>query len=255
MFFFKAYKLLRKKRLIACISLFYISGFSLVFSQIKSNDDYHEWFDELVGVENTALYNGIGYIEKYKVINDYHKFYKTTDFLPGSIVYDKNYYSGLEMKYDLDEDLVALNLKNGLRIILLQPIKNKIDRFTIDNQSFININDSLSRASNISGFYEVLLENPGFQLLEKHKKKRFERKGKNTIYYEFKSRNFNVLFYNNNYFTVSKRKDFIKIFPQYKKQIEVFSKKKSPKSSYRRDLVSLANRIYELLLKNISNSK
>lgn len=252
MFFFNAYKLLHKKRLIAYIPLFYISCFSFVFGQVKSNDNYHEWFDELVGVENTALYNGIGYIEKYKVINEYHKFYKTTDFLPGSIVYDKNYYSGLEMKYDLDEDLVALNLKNGSRIILLQPIKSKIEQFIIDDQLFININDSLSLASNISGFHEVLYENPDFQLLEKHQKKRFVRKGKNTIYYEFKSRNFNVLFYNNNYFPISKRKDFIKVFPEYKKQIELFSKKTFPKSNYRQHLVSLAKRIHQL---NTSNNK
>ncbi|WP_133248430.1 hypothetical protein [Flagellimonas aquimarina] len=247
---------MQKKRRPTFIPLFYISCFSFVFGQTKSNDQYHEWFDGLVGIENTALYNGIGYIEKYKVINDYHKFYKTTDFLPGSIVYDKNYYSGLEMKYDLDEDLIVLNLKHGLRIVLLQPIKKKVMRFTIDNHSFININDSLASAFNILGFHEVLLENSSFQLLEKHQKKRFQRKGKNTVYHEFKSRNFNILHYNNEYFTVKNRKDFTKIFPEFKKQIETYSKKKSfPKSTYRQHLVSLARRIHELLLEQKINSK
>lgn len=216
----------------------------------KDEEEYYEWFDKAMGIENTALYNGIGYIEKYKVINNYHKFYKTTDFLEGSIVYDGHHYFGLEMKYDLDEDLVLLNLKKGLRIVLLQLIKNKVDSFIIDGHSFINIKDSLPNNPGISGFYEVLLENQNLKLFEKHKKKRFQKAGNNSVYYEFKSRNTTFLFYDQQYYPLRNRKDLVKIFPEYKKEIEGLSKKKFPKSNTRDYLITLSNRISGLLVED-----
>nr|WP_299173566.1 hypothetical protein [uncultured Allomuricauda sp.] len=213
----------------------------------KGEEEYYEWFDKAMGIENTALYNGIGYVEKYKVINNYHKFYKTTDFLKGSIVYDGHHYFGLEMKYDLDEDLVLLNLKKGLRIVLLQLIKSKVDSFIIDGHKFINIRDSLPNNPGISGFYEVLLENQHLKLFEKHKKKRFQKAGNNSVYYEFKSRNVMFLFYNQQYYPLRNRKELVKVFPEYKKEIEGLSKKKFPKSNTRDYLITLSNRISGLL--------
>jgi len=251
MSFFKNYRIvsLPNFKVVILASLALVLSNSLILAQAAQSDtEHYKQFDEIIGIENTGLYNGIGVVEKYRVINEHHKFYETTDFLPGSIVYNQQFYAGLEMKYDLDEDVVLLNQESGLRIVLLQPIKNKIERFTINDHVFVNINDSLSRAYNISGFYEVLLKNPELQLLEKHIKKRFKHEGKKSLYYEFKSRNFNILFYDNSYYTVGNRKDFIKIFPGFKKEIEAYSRKTFSKSNYRRHLVALTKRIHELLL-------
>ncbi|TXN35548.1 hypothetical protein FVB32_13290 [Flagellimonas hymeniacidonis] len=255
MSFFKNYPIISLPK-IKVVILTVLASFSWnakLVAQVEQNDiAYYKWFDELIGIENTSLYNGIGAVEKYRVINEHHKFYKTTDFLSGSIVYDGQYYSGLEMKYDLDEDVVLLNQQSGLRIVLLQLIKNKTEQFAIDNHTFININDSLSRANGILGFHEVLLQNPRLKLLEKHTKKRFKRQGKKSLYYEFKSRNFNLLFYKDRYYTVGNRKDFIKIFPEFKKEIEAYSRKTFPKSNYRQHLIALTKRIDELLQQNVN---
>ncbi|UJH66641.1 hypothetical protein [Allomuricauda sp. SCSIO 65647] len=227
--------------------LFILAPFFVLAQADNHGEKYYQWFDDLVDIENTALYNGIGYVEKYKVINKYHKFFESTDFLLGDMVYDGQYYPNLEMKYDLDEDLVVLHLKNGLRKVLLQPIKKKVEKFTIDGHRFVNIADGTAKTYDISGFYEVLFEKSDLMLLERHQKKRFKREGKNSVYYEFKSRNQYYLFYNNEYFTIRKRKDFIRIFPKLQKQIQTYSKKRSPRTEIRGYLISLAKRI-ELLL-------
>ncbi len=224
-----------------------LAPFFILAQADDHGEKYYQWFDDLIDIENTALYNGIGYVEKYKVINKYHKFFESTDFLWGDMVYDGQYYPNLEMKYDLDEDLVVLHLKNGLRKVLLQPIKEKVEKFTIDQHRFVNITDSVAKTYAISGFYEVLFEKSDFMLLEKHQKKRFKREGKSSVYYEFKSRNRHYLFYNNEYFTVRNRKDFMRIFPKLQKQIQTYSKKRSSKTEIREYLISLAKRVQLLL--------
>ncbi len=229
------------------VALLFCTPIIISQNQITEREHYL-WFDQMVGVENSALYNGIGYSEKFRVINQYHKFFKTTEFLPGSIVFDGNLYPGLQMKYDLDSDQVLVNLKNGSGIVFLQPIKKKIQSFTIEGHQFIHVNDSLAKANNISGFYEVLWQNSQMKLLEKHFKKRFKREGKNSIYYEFKSRNAVFLFYDKNYYPVKRRKDFIKIFPGLKEEIQAFSNKSFPKSDSRRHMIALTSSIHTLLL-------
>ncbi len=218
------------------------------FSQIEQNeDDYYKWFDELVEIENTPLYNGIGYFAKYKVINEYHQFFKSVDFLPGSIVYKGQYYPNIMMKYDLYEDVVLLNLKKGLRIVLLQPIKSRIDSFKIFGHNFKNINNSAAKKQDVSGFYELLFDAPGFQLLEKHKKQRYERKGKSNLYSEFKKRNTFILFYAGNYYPINNRKSLIDVFPAYTKEIQGYSHKKFPKENRTDYLTVLCQRTYALI--------
>lgn len=221
-------------------------GPSLSAQNQAEEEAYYLWFDKVFGIENTALYNGVGYTEKFRVINEYHKFFKTTEFLKGSINLEGNPYPGLQMKYDLDADEVLVNLNNGNRIVFLQPIKSRVESFTIDNHHFIHIRDSIANAAGIPGFYEVLWQNSNMKLLEKHFKKRFKKEGKNSVYYEFKSRNTTFLFYDNTYYPIRRRKDFIRIFPDLKKEIQASSKKKFPKADYRNYLISLAKRVHAL---------
>lgn len=215
----------------------------------KVAEDYYSWFDEQVEKESLPLYIGIGYVEKYKVINKYHKFFKSTGFLKGSLIYDGQLYPDLEMKYDLDEDLILLNLRNGQRIVLLQPNQDKIERFEIDGKYFIHINDGISKARETSGYYELLYEGTNLQLHEKHTKKRFERKGRKSLYYEFKSRNKNYLFYKGEHYVLKDRKDFENVFPEFKREIQGYSKKRFPKENRHAHLITISRRIDELINK------
>lgn len=216
----------------------------------KEEENYYGWFDQQVQKEHLPLYNGIGYVEKYKVINTYHKFFKSTDFLQGSMFYDGQMYPNLEMKYDLHDDLVLLNLRSGQRMVLLQPDQEKIDDFKIDGRHFVHIQDSISKVRQTAGYYELLYQGVHFQLLEKHVKKRFERKGKNALYSEFKSRNKNYFYFNGEHYILNNRKDFEKAFPSYKKQIQGYSKKRFPKENRNLHLIALARRVDDLITKS-----
>jgi len=222
------------------------------FSQIEqSTDVYNNLYDQVIEIENTPLFNGLGYVEKYKVINEYNKFFKSSEFLPATIVYKGQYYPNIEMKYDLYEDVVLLTHKKGMRIVLLQPIKARIDSFVIDGHNFRNINDTAAETLGMTGFYEVLFDAPGFQLLEKHHKRRFERKGKNTVYSEFKQRNKMILFYNGSYHEIKTRISLTKLFPEYKSEIQDFSYSRFPKENRSEYLKIVCQKINEL----ISNTK
>lgn len=244
--------LLRDVR-IPLFGFFFILSGVLAQTTSEKNGEvaYYDWFDKQVQKEHLPLYNGIGYVEQYKVINEYHKFYKSIDFLKGSLFYDGQLYANLELKYDLHEDLVLLNLKNGQRIVLLQPDQEKIENFTIDGKYFIHVYDHILQGNDASGYYELLYEGSHFELLEKHTKKRFERKGKNSLYSEFKSRNKSYIFYEGVLYVLQNRKDFEEIFPEFKKEIQEYSKKRFPKENRRAHLIALSKRINDL----INNSK
>lgn len=235
---------------LVCLSFFLYTVSAQTISDANGGDEYYAWFDRQIQKEHLPLYNGIGYVERYKVINEYHKFYKSTDFLEGSLFYDGQLYPNLELKYDLHKDLVLLNLKSGQRIVLLQPDQEKIEYFRIDGKYFAHINDSLSKVRQTSGYYEILYQGVNFKLLEKHTKKRFERKGKNALYSEFKSRNKNYLFYRGEHYILNARKDFENIFPEFRRDIQAYSKKRFPKKNRHAHLIVLSRRIDDLIGKS-----
>ena len=49
-------------------------------AQENTNSTYLNWFDDKVGIENTALYQGIVYKEAYRTINEKVKFYKSAQW-------------------------------------------------------------------------------------------------------------------------------------------------------------------------------
>lgn len=226
--------------------LFFISLF--LFSDAcaqKQTADYLNWFDTTVGIQNTPIFEGIGYVEQFKSINEKHKFYISPDFVKGSIAYDGQEYYHLSLKYDLFVDEVIVNLKDGFEAVALQPEKNKISDFTIHGNNFENIGPPKNSDPQISGFFEILFSSPSLSLLKKHRKKRFKKIGK-LVYYEFRDDNFNVLRHKNGYHIVDSNKDFRKLFPAFRKEIKKYKIKKSNKDE---DMKALLKRL-SLLMSN-----
>ncbi|WP_411030553.1 hypothetical protein [Spongiimicrobium sp. 3-5] len=202
--------------------LFFLPKFSQ--SQSINNDkDHYLWFDEAVGMENTGLVNGVVYDEKYRMINEKTKFFLSREFLPGSVTYDGQTYYDLELKFDVFDEDVLLKLPNRLGGITLKLIKDKVDAFVIDGHRFVKLNAKDSEEKTLSEFYEVMNNSSAFTLFKKHRKKDFNRKDQRKIYFEFVDiRGVFVLLYNNTYYSISKKKDVIEIFPEYKKEIDAF---------------------------------
>lgn len=211
-------------RITCVIYIFLTLSPSLAYGQAQLNQpDYYNWFDELVGIENTGLYKGIVYVEKYRTINEHTKFYHTSNFVLGSVIYDGQSYFNIKMKYDVFEGDVLIRVENRLGGTTLLLIRDKIDGFTINDHTFVKIDDKDSEANNISGFFEVALKNSNFTFYQKHIKNRFKRKDRKNIYYEFKSAtNEFLLFHNNAYHVIRNRKDVSKLFPSLKKDLDAF---------------------------------
>lgn len=205
------------------LTLFLIIVNSTVKSQTNLNkNNYYNWFDNVIGIENTEISNGIVYKEKFKTINGNHKFYLTSKFTPGNIIYNKQPFFDLEMKYDIYEDEIIIKLPTQSYSII-QLIKDKIDEFSINNHRFIKVSERYEEYDNeeISGFYEISYQSKKITLFKKHKKDRKQRLG-NFVYSQFKENSSYFILYNHKYYKINSKNKLIELFPNLKKNIRSF---------------------------------
>ncbi len=192
-----------------------------VLSCQELKDDYN-WFDQVVGIENTGLYDGVVYMEKYRMINAETKFFTSPDFLAGSVIYDGKPYYDQHLKYDVFGDDLLLKVKDRLGGFTIKLFKEKIAGFTIDGHTFTKVPDPSGDSVNM-GFYEVVIDNDQFKLFTKHLKRDIVRKDRKTRYYEFLDlKKQQVLFYNGSYHSIRSKKDLTELFPPLKKEIDSF---------------------------------
>jgi len=209
-----------KKHLFPFILLVLFS--SSLSGQVVIQNSYYNWFDKLVGIENTNVYDGIAYIETQRTINEKTKFFKSQDYLPGSVVYNGQSYFDLEMKYNVVGGQLLLKLADRIGGNTLQLFKNKLSSFTIDGHDFVKIIPKNGPAESL-GFFEIVLQNENFELFVKPIKREFIRKDRSSIYYEFiDQKSENLLLYNGIYHKIESKKDMVNIFPEYKKEINKF---------------------------------
>ena len=207
--------------------LFLLARYSVHSQQYQSRQEqsaYLSWFDKQVGLENTALYEGIVYREMYRTINDKVKFYRTAQWLNGSVVYSGQLFTNLELKYDVFEDRLLIKKLDRLGGGPMLLFKDKVTSFTIDGTEFVNISDpKIDRLFN--GYCELLWSNQ-VRLLAKHRKKDFVRKDRSASYHEFIDRNKEyMLEIGNNHFPINKKRDLQQLFPDLKKEIDSFFQK------------------------------
>ncbi|PKB44543.1 hypothetical protein AX016_2763 [Cellulophaga sp. RHA19] len=220
--------------IIVCVTMFYISPFSygqlkLKNDFVKSNVDLYSWFDKEIGLEKTVIYNGFlddgdGYFEKNRSFENTNRYYKQFEFFNGSIVYDRQLFNNVKIKYDVFEDELLINLKNSNNnLITIQPINNKVDSFMLNSQYFVNIDNLTVEQGSYNGYVELLLNNENFQFYKKHIKSRIEKRSNNKLLYQFSDRNYNLLHYNKSLIKIKKIRNLSKIFPEYKSVIRKYS--------------------------------
>lgn len=226
------------------------------YGQINSKIRYYNYFDEQVGVENTGLYQGVVHTEKYRTINELTQYFKTKDFLPGSVCYEGQCYYNLNLKYDIYEDQVLLKLINRAGGWTLKLFKDKVGSFKIQDHDFILLQQQEAPGLNAYGFYEIAYSGACFTLYTKYTKQNLARTDQKSLYYEFPNgASEHVLMYNGLYHTVNSKKDQIAVFPEFKKQIVKFYNlaRRLRKSDPNGFQVSLMQHI-ELLLSKSKNS-
>ncbi|MGB5237408.1 MAG: hypothetical protein WBM43_02615 [Flavobacteriaceae bacterium] len=235
-----------------------LSGSFIIRSQEKPQKvSYLNWFDQEVGLENTALYDGIIYKETYRTINEKIKFYKSSAWINGTVKYAGQLFTNVPMRYDVfgDQLLIKLNDQLGGGALLL--FKDKVSNFTIDGAVFVNISN-ISEASGRKGFYELLWDKDHMRLLAKHQKNDFLRKDRRSLYYEFVDlKKEYLLEFNGEYSPIGKKKSINVLFPQFKKEIENFYQQNKRLRSRDMDafMSALVNRIEDLLLQSQPKSQ
>lgn len=205
-------------------TLFFI-GFiglsAIATSKAQNNAAYYSWLDTAVGIENTALFNGVEYIEKYRTINSNHPFLDAPGFLPGAVIYDGQAYYDLALKYQVYDDLLLLKIERAGQTAIFQLISENIEAFSLNGRSFVHIKEASEDVS--TGFYEVINETNGAVLLKKHLMRKRDRFDKTSTYYEFsKDRSNYLLKSNNQYYSINSKREVQDLFPEAKKEINTY---------------------------------
>jgi hypothetical protein len=214
----------------------------------------YNWFDNTIGLENTTISQGVKYKENFLIHNDKHPFYKSFEYVNGSIMYNGNLYNNVYLKYDLFSEEISILLKGEQKsIITIQLFKNAIDSFTIYNTHFVKViseNDKLNRGIE---YYEEAYKSNFIKLLIKYSKERKEVLYKRKIYFEYvKKKNNYLVFYNNEYIKIKSKKSILKAFPKQKSYIVSFFKtnKLLRKKDFDRFLTNLIKGLSDEMSKN-----
>lgn len=84
---------------------------TLAFCQYDTNKkDHYIWFDNIIGYENSGIYNGTLFLEKYKTESNNHHFFLDNKYKLGNLIYDNQPYYNVYLKYDIYEDELIAKL-------------------------------------------------------------------------------------------------------------------------------------------------
>lgn len=195
---------------------------TFLFGQLNTDErEYYKWFDSTVGIANTGILDGTQYSEKYLTINGNHKYFLTSDYLSGDILYDGLPYFDINMKYDIYNDELIVKLGNESEFTVIQLIKGKLDKFTLKNHKFVKLNTGENEEYN-SGIYEFLFEGEHLVLFKKHRKFRSEHLDKKFAYSEFDYKSEYLIRVDDKYYSLKSKRALFRLFPQQRKEINSF---------------------------------
>ncbi|MET4107434.1 hypothetical protein [Hymenobacter sp. UYP22] len=198
---------------------------------------------DIIFANSSQLYNGPEYADYSLRFNTRigHQFYMWSDKQLGTIVYNKQYYSGLLLAYDIVLDQVVLSFPNSP--FRLRAVNENVDEFTINNHHFIRVvADSITEKTLSTGYYELLTSGSAQALAKrsKHMQKQI-RQGK--VEAEFSSKDKFFLQHNGHYYPADSKGSILRAFTSHSKEMQLYiqSKKlKFNKKNIESTLVNLA---------------
>lgn len=178
--------------------------------------DVVAWYDDQIGLENAGLVVGT-YHNWNRASRDSDPFLVSDRWALGTIRYRGQTYTGINLLYDVYEDLVYLQHPTKLiysnQVIKLIP--HQIEWFDFHGRRFYFINDKVLQHR--PGFHEKLYEGQSVTLLAKRiKEQRIER----TIFFE--SADAFIIQVGNQYYPFKSRSSLNRLLPDYKKEIKQF---------------------------------
>ncbi|NNC71215.1 MAG: hypothetical protein HKN90_10375, partial [Flavobacteriaceae bacterium] len=204
------------------ILFFILYGSNNLWSQDTIvNSSAYEVFDHMVGHTNTGIFDGIEYFEKFPVRNDKYKFFKSSDFEKGSLIYDGNPFLNIELKYDVYDGNLLIRNSEVLGSPVTQLYKEKISSFYIAKHTFVHLRVATNKDEPLQGFFELLINDENLKLYKQHRKKMI-KKTDDGVYYEFKDDPRYILYTNESFFKLKNENSMLTIFPEYKEQLKSF---------------------------------
>lgn len=201
-------------------------------AQHYTKTDVLSWYDSKTISETSQLFRGIEYVEKHRMLNEKHKFFKTIEYKKGKLVYGGQLYDEVSMKYNIYDDILLVNIELNQNNLFFQLFSNEVEEFSILGHNFKYIKSE--KEEKIKGFYETMNNNVFFKIYKKHLVRRGRIKKRNQYYYEFNPKRSNYIYeYEGKYYLLTKSTDLISEFPNFKSEINYFFKAKS--KSFRND--------------------
>ncbi len=207
-------------------------------NQIESQ---YAWFDGLMGVTNSGVYEGEAYYNDFKVRNGRHQFFESTQFQIGSVEYNGEMYFNLALKYDIFNDKLILRNQENYGIPPIVIDSELLTKFWIQGAEFENFHSKISDVD--SYFFEIILRSNSYSLLKEYKKKLFIKTEDEILYHEFKDDFNHYLRKDDAFYRVKSVKDLSAIFPEQKKLIKLLDKqykeiRKSDFSGYLKSILT-----------------
>lgn len=112
-------------------------------------------YNKAVG-QQSRLYNGIEYVPYSPLIKNNANFHDLKDLIPGAVAFDGYSFTKVPMLYDLNKDLLVVQLYNKISNYILA--SERVSSFDLDGQHFVYISADTVNNNKVfsSGFYDRL---------------------------------------------------------------------------------------------------
>ncbi|MBC3756862.1 hypothetical protein H7U19_00505 [Hyunsoonleella sp. SJ7] len=238
------------------IRLFFMLGvvYFLSITNIYSQDSYVTLLDSITGIETSGLYNGPRYYELYKNTNTNTIYFKSTDFVEGSVIYDNQPYFNTKLKFNLNEDLLICKPEGDKSFFSFILIPEKIKEFTLKNHKFVRLkNNEILEPFYANGFFEAAYSGEKLTLYTKHQKSIKTMLNKKNVSYKFLFNNTYFLHFKNQYYKIKSAKSIRKVLPEINREIKDFFKAYKKLNAEDTDLFMV--KLINYLDKNLVNAK
>lgn len=184
-----------------------------VFAQEQSHyskTDYNKLYKSVMDEYgfDQVLVNGIFYEDKYRRKIG-HQFFMEDQLYKGTLIYKGKEYKGVEMKYDIFDQQLILNIKYNNSIVRIIPINDFISAFSFGNKFFSKYN-----FQGEPGFYQVVFDAEKLKCLYLWYKVKLDSNSR-PGYSEFsRSEKKKYLVINGSFMTFRNKRSFIERFPE-----------------------------------------
>tara|TARA_R110000868_G_scaffold30274_4_gene112198 strand:+ start:1618 stop:2343 length:726 start_codon:yes stop_codon:yes gene_type:complete len=203
------------------LGLIYCLSISLTYSQ----DKYFTLFDSITGIETSGLYNGPRYYELYKNTKSNTLYFKSTDFVDGSVIYDNQPHFKTKLKLNINEDFLICKPEGNKSFFSFKLISEKVKEFTLENHKFVRLkNNEILESVYANGFFEAAYSGEKLTLYIKHHKSIKKMLDKKNVTYKFLVSNTYFLYHKNQFNKIKSAKSIKKILPERDREIKDFFK-------------------------------